>query len=680
MEPVTTAGGNVKKADIEKLGKYQILGELGRGAMGVVYQGFDPGIERNVAIKTVRKDMMIADDPDATRTQIERFRREAQAAGRMNHPNIVGVYEYGEDGDTAFIAMEFIAGRSLKDYFDASERFDIKEIVRIMGDLLSALEYSHRNGIVHRDIKPANIMITDAGEVKITDFGIARIESSSLTQAGAVLGTPSYMSPEQFMGQRVDARSDLFSAGGVLYQFLTGEKPFTGSLTTIMHKVLNSTPEPPSLLNVSIPREFDQVVNKAMAKRPDERYQSAAEFNRALKGASEPRQAARAVSDDEATSFDSTMLDESRLGQERRSTAEETVRLGTDSRPKGASPVVSAVRQEEPTAKKGGGPIKAIAAVVVLLLVLAGGAIGWFLSNGKLADPRQPTDTAASSNSLPPRQLDAQIEARRQTEEAQHQAEEAQRQAEVRRQEGEKQRQLEAAQQQSRLASAQAAVGRIAGALAQVECSLLDVSTGDRGDLVVSGVAGTAATEAAIQQTVASILPESAIKTSVEPLAPSLCDPLTAAARYRQANIEQVSPLVLRPVDGTPTYHNGQNLIVEVTAPDYPSYLQVDYFTLEGYVVHLFPNGLEKDNHLGAAARRTLGDPRTGGRFWTIGPPFGRELIVAFATSKPLFASARPEAEQVPTYLNDLKKALTAPGQQSPLPVSAALVIKTTAQ
>jgi serine/threonine-protein kinase len=266
----------------QKLGKYEVRRELGRGAMGVVYEGFDPGIARRVALKTVRKDQL---EKDEALELLSRFRREAQAAGRLNHPNIVAIYEYGEDEGTAFIAMEFVEGRELKDYFDQSERFPLAEVSRLMGELLGALEHAHGNGIVHRDIKPANIFLLKDGRLKVGDFGIARIESSNLTQAGSVLGTPAYMSPEQFMGQTVDGRSDLFSAGVLLYQFLTGEKPFTGQLTTIMHKVLKEDPIAPSELNVQVPRPFDAVVRKALAKRPDERFQSAGEFSRALKAA-----------------------------------------------------------------------------------------------------------------------------------------------------------------------------------------------------------------------------------------------------------------------------------------------------------------------------------------------------------------------------------------------------------
>ena len=290
-------------ADISRLGKYIIRRELGRGAMGVVYEGFDPVIERTVAIKTIRTDQV---EPAQMGDLLARFKREAQAAGRLNHPHIVAIYEYGEEivGTTgpapdpdatvveaslaagsriAFIAMEFIKGRELKDYFDENRRFPIKETGRIMGEMLAALAHAHSHGVTHRDMKPANVILLDGqAAVKVADFGIARIETSELTQAGTVLGTPSYMSPEQFLGQVVDGRSDLFSCGVILYQFLTGEKPFTGAVTTIMHKVLKEEPLAPSLINATLPPAWDAVMRRAMAKNPDARYQTAGEFAQAI--------------------------------------------------------------------------------------------------------------------------------------------------------------------------------------------------------------------------------------------------------------------------------------------------------------------------------------------------------------------------------------------------------------
>jgi tRNA A-37 threonylcarbamoyl transferase component Bud32 len=288
-----------------KLGRYEIRRELGTGAMAVVYEGWDPSIQRRVAIKTIRRDQLDSAEADEV---IARFEREAQAAGRLSHPNIVSIYEIGEDGGVAFIAMEFIAGRELKDYFDKNERFSLPEIAWIMTQLLDALDHAHRNGVVHRDIKPGNIILLADGTVKVADFGIARIESSSLTQAGIILGTPAYMSPEQFMGQTLDGRSDLFSAGVVLYQFLTSEKPFAAAQTsTIMHKVLKEDPPAPSEINVQVPRQFDALMRKALAKRPDERFQSAREFADEVRAAaaSHPAEAVPAIA---VSGGDSTMF------------------------------------------------------------------------------------------------------------------------------------------------------------------------------------------------------------------------------------------------------------------------------------------------------------------------------------------------------------------------------------
>jgi serine/threonine-protein kinase len=280
-----------------RLGKYTIRRELGKGAMGVVYEGFDPLIERTVAIKTILPSQLSGEE--ATNV-LARFKREAQAAGRLNHPGIVAVYDYGEeiaDDDhtlvagvdaqagqrVAYIAMEFVKGRELRDFFEANERFALKDVERLMSEILDALSHAHAHGVVHRDMKPANLIVLADGKVKIADFGIARVEKSELTQVGTIMGTPAYMSPEQFMGQPVDGRSDIFSCGVILYQFLTGEKPFTGNSTTIMFKVLHEEPLAPSLLNVALPAVFDLVVKKAMAKNPDERYQSAQEFSQAIR-------------------------------------------------------------------------------------------------------------------------------------------------------------------------------------------------------------------------------------------------------------------------------------------------------------------------------------------------------------------------------------------------------------
>jgi len=352
-------------SDPEKLGKYEIVSRLGRGAMGVVYKGFDPLIERTVAIKTVRKDSL---DQEEAETLLARFKREAQAAGRLIHPNIVTVYEYGEDADTAFIAMEYVEGRELKDILDNNERFAIGEVVGIMTQLLDALEYSHAHGVVHRDIKPGNIILLDDGRIKVTDFGIARIESSTLTQFGDVMGTPSYMSPEQFMGQTVDARSDIFSAGVILYHLLTGEKPFPGSsMATIMHRVMKIDPIKPSDLNFHVPAAMDYCTEKALAKQPEQRFQSAAEFARALRnaGAGKEVEEASGAPPRLGTKSDETVLMRA---------DDATVYEPAAARPAPPRPAVGRERRR-------GGPVVAVAAAIALVFAAVAGA--WFWMSGK---------------------------------------------------------------------------------------------------------------------------------------------------------------------------------------------------------------------------------------------------------------------------------------------------------
>lgn len=273
---------NPSESRPQKLGKYLIKSVIGQGAMGVVYEGYDPLIERTVALKTVNRTIL---DSDEAEPLLKRFKREAQAAGKLTHPNIVTVYEYGEENDIAYIAMEYIKGRSLKEMLASGERLSLQLIKKIMLQLLEALDYAHRQGVIHRDIKPANIILFNDGAIKIMDFGIARIESSNLTQFGDVMGTPSFMSPEQCTGSTVDNRTDIFSGAAVLYYMLTGEKAFPGNnMTTIMHRVINVEPIVPSSLDVNVPSGLDQCVLKGLAKKPEDRFQTAKEFSLALDG------------------------------------------------------------------------------------------------------------------------------------------------------------------------------------------------------------------------------------------------------------------------------------------------------------------------------------------------------------------------------------------------------------
>ena len=272
--------------ELKRLGRYSIESTLGQGAMGVVYGATDSTLHRKVAIKTILKSAL---DPETARQYSMRFMREAQAVARLNHPNIVQVHDFGEEGDVAYIVMEFIKGRELQDFFSANQRFELKEVVRIMGELCDALQFAHDAGIIHRDIKPANVMIDAQGRVKLADFGVARITDAERTltertQAGTMIGTPAYMSPEQISGGQIDHRSDIFSAGIILYQLLSGERAFVGEgAWTIAKKIIQDNPPPPSSINSKVSPVFDRVANKALAKNAKDRYQNAGELAGALR-------------------------------------------------------------------------------------------------------------------------------------------------------------------------------------------------------------------------------------------------------------------------------------------------------------------------------------------------------------------------------------------------------------
>lgn len=267
----------------QTISKYRITGVLGQGAMGIVYKALDPRIDRTVAIKTIHASMMQGDMAAELGT---RFLREIRAVGNLRHPNIIAIYDTDEEDGAPFYVMEFVEGRELSAYLKDDARFTVEQVLHIGRQLLGAFAYTHQKGIIHRDIKPANIFITGEGDVKVADFGIAKVENSELTQVGTSLGTPSYMSPEQCRGQPVDNRSDLFSIGIVLYQLLTGEKPFQGNSThALMHHILQSTPEKPTALNPALPASVDRLIERALAKNPGDRFQSADEFLLALEAA-----------------------------------------------------------------------------------------------------------------------------------------------------------------------------------------------------------------------------------------------------------------------------------------------------------------------------------------------------------------------------------------------------------
>ena len=267
---------------LTQFGRYKVLELIGRGGMGTVYKGMDPILDRLVALKTIRLDF--ATSAEEISELKERLVREAKAAGKLSHPNIVTIYDVGEQEDVQYIAMEYLSGYTLESFIKKKKELNYKILAKIIMQVCAALNYAHQKGIVHRDIKPSNIILLEDFTVKVMDFGIARLGTSSLTQSNVALGTPHYISPEQLEGKPADKRSDIFSLGVVIYEFLTGQKPFKGeSISSLMYDILNNTPPLPSALNEKAPLVFDRIISKAMAKNPEERYQETEEIEKTLR-------------------------------------------------------------------------------------------------------------------------------------------------------------------------------------------------------------------------------------------------------------------------------------------------------------------------------------------------------------------------------------------------------------
>jgi serine/threonine protein kinase len=266
---------------VQQVGRYQILGELGRGAMGIVYRAQDPAIGRTIAIKTIRlRDLSDAAERERLR---ERLFREAQSAGILSHPGIVTIYDIAEADGMAYIFMEFVNGPPLEKMLLAEQTPDKETILSILRQTAAALDYAHKKGIVHRDIKPANIMIHEDGSAKITDFGVAKIMSQQMTQVGTMMGTPTYMSPEQIQGTGITGRADQFALAVIAYEVLTGEKPFSAEhLPTLLFKIMRDEPVPPQRLNTTLNVQVEGVFRKALAKEPEDRYDTCSDFVAAL--------------------------------------------------------------------------------------------------------------------------------------------------------------------------------------------------------------------------------------------------------------------------------------------------------------------------------------------------------------------------------------------------------------
>jgi serine/threonine-protein kinase len=664
-------------AQPETLGKYEIKRQLGRGAMGTVYEGWDPIIERRVAIKTV--NLPDASDPE-TEEALARFRREAQAAGRLTHPNIVGVFDYGETGEVAYIVMEYIDGPPLKNLLDKQERFTIATTVRIMEDLLSGLKFSHDRGVVHRDIKPANVMLTSEGQAKIADFGIARIESSSMTQAGTVLGTPAYMSPEQIMGQVVDARSDIYSSGVLLYQLLTGERPFEGGMSAIMHKALNTEAPLPSQISVTSPTPFDAVVRKAMAKRPEDRFANAAEFAAAIRDAASGRAPVQTPAEDDQ---EATMVMPSRSAA--RPAPPPPVPPPATPRPAAAASV------PEPKKKS---MLPAIIGAVVLLLLLAAGGVYYFVIKPKpippgpgpepgpgtvippgpgpgpstvkppgpgpspgpiTVTPPGPGPSPGPGTVTPPEPgpgpgpgtvtppdpgpgpgtIKPTVPAPDPTSPA----------------------------------ALDTLRGKIAQAIGAQHCAAIDGDLGPTGIATLRGVAAPPAPDT-LRKALGDMSIPGGLNWQVVSADPLYCGTLEIMRPLMREFGTTAPGLTLGLADGRAVLKDGERIRPHLTMADFKGPLRLDYVARDGSVQHLYPQvtdtkmGLSGESITRAFAAGEvvkLGDVSPGHPAWEVGEPYGADMIIAIQSAEPLFTKPRPSnVETAADYLRELRAAVEA--------------------
>ncbi len=598
--------------EVWKLGKYEVRATIGRGAVGTVYEAWDPLMARTVAIKV----LPLLDTDEYSKEQQERFRREAQAAGRLHHPNIVSAFDYGETESSAYIVMEYLPGPSLKALLAEHEPLPLVDIGRIMGGLLSGLRHSHQRGVVHRDIKPGNVVFSADGDVKITDFGIAHLEASGLTRDGSVIGTPAYMAPEQVLSEPVDARTDIYSAGVVLYEMLTGRRPFQGSEASILHRIVHLEPARPSDLAPTLSPDLDALTAKALAKQPADRFQTAAEFDEALRAALR-HAAGPALAPKSETAHDSeaTVAAHNPAWSARAPSPGKGVSTATIA----SRPFVRGIRSWWFASGAVGAAAAALAGWLTLIPhgshravenptyppsnTAERGSVAAGPNAARSSGPVQTTPTSAATAAVPPARLPPAV---RQADALHHQVD---------------------------------------GILAAAPCSIIasDVTTSQL--VVLRGISALGAAseleiQAALQRSIQTVVPGAALNWSLHRIDGPFCPVLDLLRPLVLSSVRVLSPPTTRA-----QLTDGDSAQLAVSLGQRPVRIALDRFSNDGTVYHLRASPAD------ASQQNTIVR-------WRVGKPYGDQVITAIVTSAPLFARERPEHEPSATYLKDLQSTL----------------------
>lgn len=536
-----------------QIDRYEILEELGRGAMATVYKAFDPRINRELAIKLLLPEHTV--NPEFR----NRFLRETRAVGKLNHPNIVKIYDVGEFENQPYIAMELLTGQFLNQIMESGRKLSTEEIVEIARQLASALDCAHTHGVIHRDIKPANIAWSDHNKrIILTDFGIARIENIEATQStliGQVLGTPKYMSPEQILGKHIDGRTDLFSLGVVLYQLVTGQKPFTGdTLASLTFQITQQDPPPVDEVVPEIPKALSQIIHKLLKKNPNDRFSDSKTLLHAL---------------------EEIQTEEALFHPARKNAAVKYIGIA--------------------------------AALVVALLVVF-----------YIKDILQPQPKVAVKPSVTE---ETQKEIQKQTQQAQQLAKKLQ--------------------------------VKINANLIRFECSSLHAVVDADKTVTIKGHISHEEDLLSLMDLMDSIPEANNIIYEVKTLPWPYCEVASILSAYNQKRPLDSDGLNIDTQSHSTSLYEGSSLVLELSTPNFDSYLYVDYYRSDGTVVHLYPDIRQDMKKIPPATHLTLGESAAS---WIVTKPYGENQIVVMAADKPLLTKPRPAREPAQDYLSLLHK------------------------